>query len=316
MATMRKHYGKWQTIVRIKGHPVIYRSFDQKTDAKRWSADVELKIRREDAGVAKIKFPTFHEAGLRYISDVSITKRGFRNERNIIKSLFRESWSEYPLNKISPNVVGKYRDEQLKTITGSSVNRKLDVVSTIFTTCKKEWGYPVDNPVLSIRRPKKAEPRNRRFSDKELDLLIKGNRTSEVMRSLIQIALETSMRESEILGILPHHLKGATLYIPVAKTKPRLIPLTQKAVALIKSAPLPFNITGDSVGKRFRILCKHYKIKDAVFHDIRKNSLTNFILKKKLSVPETMLISGHSDPRMLLSVYNNLQIQHVAEKLK
>jgi len=37
MATMRKHYGKWQTIVRIKGHPTVYKSFDQKTDAKRWS---------------------------------------------------------------------------------------------------------------------------------------------------------------------------------------------------------------------------------------------------------------------------------------
>jgi hypothetical protein len=35
MATMRNHYGKWQTIVRIKGHPTVYKSFDQKTDAKR-----------------------------------------------------------------------------------------------------------------------------------------------------------------------------------------------------------------------------------------------------------------------------------------
>jgi hypothetical protein len=36
---------------------------------------------------------------------------------------------------------------------------------------------------------------------------------------------------------------------------------------------------------------------------------------KNLNVPETMLIAGHKDPRMLLRIYNNLQVEHVAEKL-
>ena len=29
-----------------------------------------------------------------------------------------------------------------------------------------------------------------------------------------------------------------------------------------------------------------------------------------------MMIAGHSDPRMLMSTYSNLQVEHVAEKLK
>ena len=61
-----------------------------------------------------------------------------------------ESWAEYPIHKINPCAIGKYRDKHIKRISGSSVNRSLDAISTIFTTCKKEWGYPVDNPVLSI----------------------------------------------------------------------------------------------------------------------------------------------------------------------
>jgi hypothetical protein len=36
---------------------------------------------------------------------------------------------------------------------------------------------------------------------------------------------------------------------------------------------------------------------------------------KGLNVPETMMIAGHQDPRMLLRVYNNLEAQHVADKL-
>ena len=65
MAHIRRHRNKWQSIVRISGHPIIAKSFTSFADAKRWSAEVELKIRREDAGIAKIKFPTFHEVGLR-----------------------------------------------------------------------------------------------------------------------------------------------------------------------------------------------------------------------------------------------------------
>jgi hypothetical protein len=36
---------------------------------------------------------------------------------------------------------------------------------------------------------------------------------------------------------------------------------------------------------------------------------------KKLDVPSTMLIAGHSDPRMLLRIYNNLKVEDVAKKL-
>ena len=316
MSYIRKMGKHWQCLVRIKDHPNLSKTFKKHEDAKRWSIETELKIRREDAGIAKISYPTFSDIGLRYIADVSIVKKGFINERNIIKALFREAWSAYPLNKITPDIIGKFRDKQLKSITGTSINRKLDVISTIFTTCRKEWGYPAANPVLSIRRPKKNEPRNRRLSEKELTLLIRGNHTSEVMRTIMQIMLETGMRSGEVVRISHDHLRGATLHIPITKTVPRTIPLTKKSLELIKNATLPFNTTVDAIGKKFAKLCKKYKIKDAVPHDLRHNSLSDFMRVKNLNVPETMLIAGHKDPRMLLRIYNNLQVQHVAEKLK
>ncbi len=315
MAHIRRHRNKWQSIVRILGHPIIAKSFTSKTDARHWAASVELKVKRDDVGLSKISFPSFKDIALRYIGEVSSTKKSFIKERYIINALMNESWAEYPIHKINPCVIGKYRDKHIKRISGSSVNRSLDAISTIFTACKKEWGYPVSNPVTSIRRPKKAEPRNRRFTDHELDKLIKGNRASPALRIIIHIALETAMRQGEILRIKPEHINGNTLFIPVAKTKPRTIPLTLKAVSLLKNAELPFNITGNALSKQFRKLCKHYGIKDAHFHDLRKQSLTNFMLKKKLSVAETMLIAGHSDPRMLLRTYNNLKVEDVAKKL-
>ena len=86
-------------------------------------------------------------------------------------------------------------------------------------------------------------------------------------------------------------------------------------MSLLKAASLPFNIDRHLLGKQFRRLCSHYKIKNLHFHDIRKNALTDFMRVKNLNVPETMLIAGHKDPRMLLRIYNNLQVADVAQKL-
>ena len=84
MAYVRQHRNAWQSIVRIAGHPSLAKSFKSKTDAKRWALSTELKIRREDAGVLKIKYPYFKDIALRYINEVSTTKRSFKKERYLI----------------------------------------------------------------------------------------------------------------------------------------------------------------------------------------------------------------------------------------
>ena len=101
------------------------------------------------------------------------------------------------------------------------------------------------NPVLSIRRPKMPEPLTRRLSEREINLLLKGNRTSEMLRTIIELALETAMRQGELMRIYPEHIKGNTLFIPIAKTKPRTIPITKRALEILKYAKLPFNIKQD-----------------------------------------------------------------------
>ena len=315
MPTLRKHYGSWQSIVRIQGHPTLTKSFKSRTDAKRWGVETELKLRREDAGIAKIKFPKFEDVARRYVEEVSIHKRSHRDERYTILGLFHEAWSSYPIHRIRPTTINNYMAKLSETVSGSTINRRLDVISSMFTTFKKEYGYPVDNPVLSIRRPKKAQPRDRRFTDEELDKLLKGNRTSPQLRSIMKIALETGLRMSEILRLDARLIEGSTIKIPVAKTRPRIIPLTTDALAEIRNADLPFTLTKYALDKQFRKLCKYYGIEDAHFHDLRHQALTNFMKDKGLNVPETMMIAGHSDPRMLLRIYNNLEVSHVANKL-
>ena len=315
MSTVRKQAKSWNAIVRVQGHPYISKTFKSKTDATRWANLTEVKLRRDDAGISKVKFPKFEDLARRYIEKISILKKSYADERGKILQFIQEPWAIYPLNRILPKHINKWKDDNLKTLAGGSINRKLDVLSSMYTTFKREWGYPVDNPVLSIRRPKKSPPRDRRLSDKEIDKLLMGNRTSPIMKAIIEISLESAMRLSEILRASHDRIDGYTLVIPIAKTKPRVIPLTKRARKLLLDAELPFKISKWQVSKQFRKLCIEYGIKDAVFHDCRRNALTDFMRKHKLNVPETMKIAGHSDPRMLLRIYNNLEAHHVAKKL-
>ena len=177
---------------------MISKSFVSKTDANRWAILTETKLRNEDAGLIKVKFPKFEDVARRYIEEISITKKCYKDERSKILQFIKEPWGSYPINRIMAHHINKWKEEKLKTLAGGSVNRKLDVISSMYTTFKREWGYPVDNPVLQIRRPKKAEPRDRRLTDAEISKLLKGNRTSPIMRSIIEISLETGMRCRDI----------------------------------------------------------------------------------------------------------------------
>ena len=315
MAYIRKRLGKWQCVIRVKGKPPTTKTFLIKKDAKLWGKKTELHFFREDNDIQKSDYPLFKECLERYRDEVVICKRSRIMETKLISYLLKESFVNYKLNFVDSRVVALYRDRALKTLKSSSVRRRLAIVSHMYTIAKKEWGYKIENPVLNIRKPKSPEPRNRRFTNDELTKLIKGNRASPKLRLIIQIALETAMRQGEILRVKPEDINGNTLFIPIAKTKPRTIPLTLKAMSLLNNAELPFNITGNALSKQFKKLCDHYGIEDAHFHDLRRQSLTNFMLERNLSVAETMMIAGHSDPKMLLKTYNNLRVEDVAKKL-
>ena len=211
-------------------------------------------------------------------------------------------------------MIAGYRDRALKSLKSSSVNRRLAVISHMFSIAKKEWNYKVDNPVLAIRRPRNPEPRDRRFSQDELDKLLKGNRADPHMKFIVELALETAMRRSEIANVKPEHVRGKTLKIVKAKIKPRTIPLTKRAQELLKFN-LPIKKSANAILMCWKRLTKFYEIEDAHFHDLRHLSLQRFFTIKKLSVPECQVISGHLEPRTLLRVYANLKAEDLVHKL-
>ena len=57
MAYIRKRLGKWQCVVRMKGHPTTTKTFLMKKDAQLWGKNSELKFFREDTILKRTIIP-------------------------------------------------------------------------------------------------------------------------------------------------------------------------------------------------------------------------------------------------------------------
>ena len=314
MAYVRKRKGRYQCVIRVAGYPSITKTFDYKQDAVRFGKDLELKLIREEYDLEKKTFPTFKQIFEKYRDEIVVHKRSKEMESKLVKYILKEHFVNLRLDRVSPRVISEYRDKALKTLKASSVNRRLAIISHCFTICRKEWDYKIANPVLSIRRPVNPEARDRHLTDDELKQLLQGNRASPVMKFIIEFALETAMRRTEIASIKPEDVKGNLLKIPVAKTKARTIPLTPRAQELLKYN-LPIRMSSNAIHLAWIRLCKFYNIKDCHFHDIRHMALHNFANKKNVSVADCMIISGHKEPRTLLKIYAKSRASEIAEKL-
>jgi len=290
------------------------KTFNTKIDAQRYSRDLENKLWREQHNIAKKKFPKFREVLERYRDEVVIHKRSKDMETKLINYLLTEGFVNFGVNLVDAKLIAQYRDRALRSLKSSSVNRRLAIISHCFTIARKEWGYDVVNPVLSIRRPKNPEPRDRRFTKEEINKILTCNRTSPHMKFIIELALETGMRRSEIANVKSEHIKGNTLKIVQAKVKPRTIPLTPRAGELLKYN-MPIKMSSNAIHLSWVRICKRHSIEDARFHDLRHEALSRMFEVKSLNVPEVQLISGHLEPRTLMRVYANLRPKDLADKL-
>ena len=314
MATIRRHYGKWQVQIRRVNHPSQTQSFILKKDAEEWARKIEIQIQQDDCGIQQKNFPTFKEIILRYLEEVSIKKKGYQVERYHLQHILKNSFVRKSINQIQPKIIASYRDSRLKTVKSSTVLREFNILQHIFSTAIKEWGYPIANPFHLIRKPNGNFRRDRRLSETEYTFLVKGNYPQQILRNIIELAIETAMRRGEILNIKPEHIKGQTLFIPITKNgHPRTIPLTKRALYILENSQLPFPMSANAVRLAWDRLKKKGNIKDLHFHDLRHEAISRFF-EKGLSIPEVALISGHKDIRMLFR-YTHLKAEDILMKL-
>ena len=329
MATFRKRNDKWQARVQRTGQSSIAKSFNSKADAVKWSRNVESQL---DLGTLAPKqtMPRLRSMLDRYAAEVTPTKKGESQERYRAAQLMKTKLADLFMDKITGEVVAKYRDQRLTQVSNNTVRLELAFLSVVFEQSRKEWGLAVSNPVRQIRMPKPGKPRTRRLEAGEEEALLKACAASgaHYLHSFVVLAIETGMRFGELAGVLRKHvdMDKQTIYLPDTKNgQPRTVPLSTRALAAIQILPRSitgrlFSVKPGSIRSAFLIAVQKAKafspegmLQNLRFHDLRHEAVTR-LFEKGLNPIEVGMVSGHKTLSMLQR-YTHLRSKELVHKL-
>jgi integrase len=308
MASFRKRGDKWQARVHRRDHCPVVKSFNTKADAVKWARHTESQL---DLGTLALKaaMPPLIRIVERYLTEVTPTKRGAAQELNRGRQIARTPLGSMQLDKITSEVVSKYRDGRLREVSNNTVRLELAFISVVFEQCAKEWGYKVSNPVKQIRIPKPGKPRQRRLRPGEEEALLAACAASSAtyLHSLVVLAIETGMRFGELVSITWDNvdLKARTIYLPDTKNgHARTVPLSTRAVGTLKSRSSSNGVKvfaqhPGTIRAAFGAALKRSGVgSDLRFHDLRHEAITR-LFDRGLNPIEVGMISGHRSMSML-----------------
>lgn len=231
MATIRERVdstGKksYHVQVRIKGLPPQTQTFETKTAAKQWAAQVETELRsgrympRVEAQRHTVKelLEEYRDKVLIPTKPKEVRAQGPQLEWWIKKL------GAYSLADLTPSAIAKCRDELLQTPLPSRSTKKKDVdgeeakprfrkpatvvrymalLSHAFNIAVKEWEWVQESPMPKVTKPKVNNERLRYLSDDEQSRLLEAARISanKYLHTILIVALSTGMRYSEIMNL-------------------------------------------------------------------------------------------------------------------
>jgi integrase len=332
MASFRKRGSSgWQAQVRRKGYPAQSKSFSTRAAAVQWVRSIEYEM---DQGLFvsrnEAETTTVGELLNRYLIEYTPHKKGAGPEACRIRALLRHPIANRFIGTVRGVDMARYRDERLKKVTGGSIRRELTILSHLFEVSRKEWGIFVHNPVRDIKLPPNNRARNRRLQDAENASDTEETRLFTACRRcrnpyllpIVRFALETAMRQSEIVRLHWQHvnIKRRTAFLPDTKNgDSRTVPLSGIAVDVLTALPRSISgevfpgVTTQSIKKAFIRATHRAGIEDLHFHDLRHEATTR-LFEQGLNIMEVSSITGHRDLQMLRR-YTHLRAEDLAKKL-
>lgn len=346
MATIAKRGPfQWQAKIRREGYKSVSKTFTSKADAEAWARQIEGEM---DRGVfvsrTEAENTTLHEALTRYANEITPRKKGAAQELTRIKR-----WQKHPLavrrlSTIKGSDIAKFRDDRrAEGKAENTIRLDLALLSHFFEVARKDWGMEsLGNPVKAIRLPSGSKQRDRRLHGEEQRYLLTALEKSSqpIARPIVELAIESAMRQSEILRLRWEDIDFSRKIAFLAETKngeSRTVPLSSRAIQTLNALPRPidggriFSISQDRLIRTFQRACivgKAQYLKDCAqegkktadaflddlrFHDLRHEATTR-LFELGLDMMEVASISGHKTLSMLKR-YTHLRAEDLAHKL-
>jgi integrase len=201
MASIRAKNDKWQARIK-RGAILVEKSFLNKRDTARWARLTEAEIERGEYQAPRSNDPepiedTVHSILTRYDLEVAPLHRSETSHFNI--SVLKRTMPDMLYSNFDAQAIAHWRDERLGSVKPPTVARLLNTLSAVLNHARKEWCYPIVNPIPDIKRPAQSKARTRRLEGNEATQIIEAMEPhyARVMR----FALATVTRRGEVLAL-------------------------------------------------------------------------------------------------------------------
>lgn len=295
------------------------KSFKTKEEAKAWAqaeeAAARATVNKGPIGTGSVTVGAVID---RYVTEVKPLKPWGRSKDAALYTL-RARLGKVKLSDLTAGKVLSYAEGRRRNgAKPQTIDPEISYLGQVLRVAHAVWRYDFDKDVVSEARVAlrlmgmtgRSHQRDRRPTDTELGKLRAyfrdDYRSAMPMHDIIDFAVETGMRMSEIVGLewRDYDEKGRTILVrnrkhPQEKIGNNMrVPLLGEAQAILlrqpQDGPRPFPYTTTAVSAAFTRACKRLDIDDLHFHDLR-HEFCSRMFERGYSIPEVALCSGHRD---------------------
>ncbi|CDW95838.1 putative Site-specific recombinase, phage integrase family [Thiomonas arsenitoxydans] len=346
MAYFEQRKNGWMAQIRRRGMPTLSRTFDLKADAEAWAREIEREAQRGNVAVLRqdAQRVTVAEVMDRYLAGPVQAMKSAKDVRARLGKA-RERFGAHYLSNVRGVDVSGWRDDLLQEgLAPQTVIHHINVLSALFSFVEKDLSIdlPAGNPASKVRKPAAPPARDRRLRAGEVDALLAAAAQARAvgLRQIIILAVETSMRLGELLGLEWSRIDLARRTAHLVDTKngsARTVALSTAALDALHSLPrrLDGRVFGwqakDSFEKTWQRCIVRAKaayaeecaksgkkpdpafLADLRFHDLRHEAASR-LFEKGLGVMEVASMTGHKSLSMLKR-YTHIEAEKLAKKL-
>lgn len=175
------------------------------------------------------KFTAFAEW---YDANVIAHHRGQVREREILETL-RQTFGDQLLGDITADAVLEWRTARAAATSASTANRETALLSHMLN--KAVPTYLEASPIAGLKqlRPVRRETHVLTFDEEEKLLKV----LTPVDRAIVVCALDTLMRQADVINLRREYDRGAYLLVPDPKVAPYRVPVSKRLRKLLDALP-------------------------------------------------------------------------------
>jgi integrase len=245
----------------------------------------------------------------RYLPHVKVYKRSWSQDEQMIQRHIMPLWSQAKLTEITREDIQDFQALMIADgMKPGSVNRYMALVKYIFNLAEK-WEVIDKSPARGVSRMADHNRKERYLTKEETVRLLAVLKKSpnRVMADLITFLILTGARKSEATHARWENvnLETGVWTVPMSKSgKPRYIPLSKAAIALLKNRRIngsEYVFPSPSIGKpmihtypAWDKIRRQAGIPDVRIHDLRHN-FASLLVNNGRSLYEVQKLLGHAD---------------------